>query len=140
MALIFAEYRDFISVRPWADIRGISTALVSLSVAVLILFSETKKRLTGEVIFPDNARSLQVFSYSCIMFGAINIVFDILERIDNICVVSQGLACVADILQLSSMEYFQLSRLHYCFSRERVHSNNGYPNWLFILMYIAPSI
>ena len=140
MAEIFAEYMDLISGRPWSDIRRIPTALVSLSVALFILYSETKKRLTVEVIFPDKARCLQFFSYSCLVFGAIKIVFDILQPIDCICVISHIFTTVACILQFSSMEYFQLSRLHYCFSRERVHSKNGYPKWLFIVMYIAPSV
>ena len=32
------------------------------------------------------------------------------------------------------MGFFQLCRLHYCFSNEQVHGRNGYPLWVFIMM------
>lgn len=33
------------------------------------------------------------------------------------------------------MGFYQLSRLDYCFSKEKVYSNKGYPSWLFLAMY-----
>ena len=37
--------------------------------------------------------------------------------------------------QGTSIGIYQLSRLYYCFAQEKVHNNNGYPRWLFIIMY-----
>ena len=34
-----------------------------------------------------------------------------------------------------SMGFYQLSRLHYCFSNSQIHSDKGYPKWLFNIMY-----
>ena len=35
-----------------------------------------------------------------------------------------------------SMGFYQLGRLHYCFANSQIHSDKGYPKWLFIVMYI----
>ena len=35
------------------------------------------------------------------------------------------------------MGLYQLSRLHYCFANDKIHSNKGYPKWLFISMIIS---
>jgi len=37
-------------------------------------------------------------------------------------------------IQFLSLGFYQLSRLHYCFSRDRVHSDKGYPFWAFTVM------
>ena len=34
------------------------------------------------------------------------------------------------------MGFYQLSRLYYCFSKNKIYSNKAYPNYLFIIMYI----
>lgn len=33
------------------------------------------------------------------------------------------------------MGYYQLGRLYYCFSNEKINSTKGYPRWLFVIMY-----
>ena len=38
------------------------------------------------------------------------------------------------------MEYYQLSRLYYCFSSTKIYSNKGYPNWLFTIMFTGMAI
>ena len=35
-----------------------------------------------------------------------------------------------------SMGFYQLSRLYYCFANNQIHSDKGYPKWLFNIMYI----
>lgn len=37
--------------------------------------------------------------------------------------------------QIAAMQCYQLSRIHYCFSRQQIHSNKGYPKWLFLLFF-----
>ena len=37
-------------------------------------------------------------------------------------------------LQFASLSMYQLSRLHYCFSKTSSHHQNGYPLWLFAVM------
>eukprot|EP01084_Bolivina_argentea_P007980 14935_1 len=44
------------------------------------------------------------------------------------------------MIQLIFMGYYQLSRLHYCFSSSQVHSKQGYPDWLFIIMYSVATL
>merc|ERR1719356_1716230 len=34
------------------------------------------------------------------------------------------------------MGFYQISKLYYCFSQNQIYSKKGYPNWLFIIMYI----
>ena len=40
-------------------------------------------------------------------------------------------------LQVLFKGLYQLSRLHYCFANDQIHSNKGYPKWLFIMMITA---
>ena len=40
-------------------------------------------------------------------------------------------------MQFLMMGCYQLSRVYYCFANEQIHSNKGYPRWLFITMYIT---
>ena len=48
---------------------------------------------------------------------------------------SHGIHNIFVGLQGLAMGLYQISRLFYCFSSSKVHSNKGYPNWVFILMY-----
>ena len=37
--------------------------------------------------------------------------------------------------QQTTLGFYQLSRLYYCFARDKVNSSEGYPNWVFIIMF-----
>ena len=50
------------------------------------------------------------------------------------------LAIIALTIQLSCFGCYQLARLYYCFAKDQIYSNKGYPNWLFTIMYIIGAI
>ena len=84
---------------------------------------------------------LAISSYLCIAFGPVVPMMHSLQYItDEMCYLSLTVCISAAILQMLFMEYFQLSRLHYCFSRSQLHSDKGYPKWLFVSMFIAVTI
>ena len=142
MDFLWNDYLDLINVSPWRNIRVLATSLISMSISLLILGQETKKRFHKKAIFPLNARALSVFSYLCIVFGPISIIslpFGVIQD-NSLCIISESCNVTAFIIQMLSMEYFQLSRLYYCFSRDRVYSAKGYPRSLFIIMFAAFTI
>ena len=80
------------------------------------------------------SKYLSMSSYLCIILGAITTCFHILSYIPVLCITRDILITPIVTLQISTMECYQLSRLYYCFSRKQVHSNNGYPNWVFVIL------
>ena len=81
-------------------------------------------------------RSLKYFSLICIISGVLRFIFGLFEYINGLCTFSAYVAVFCWSLQGTSMGYYQLSRLYYCFANEQVHSNKGYPKYVFIIMYI----
>ena len=55
----------------------------------------------------------------------------------GLCHVHHVLLTPMACLQVASMECYQLSRLYYCFSRNQVHSDKGYPKWVFWALFIV---
>ena len=114
---------------------------ISISIAVpttlYILYREHNKRNAADIKSPS--KWLDIFSYLCIAVGPIYPLVLPLRHIKSLCSISVCIS-VTMVLQALFMEYFQLGRLHYCFSADQVHSNNGYPRWLFIFMFIIVTL
>ena len=109
---------------------------ITLPISLYILHEERKKRQSGEAIFASKA--LGAFSYLCIATGPIVLILSAFEFIESsICYIFVSAAVAAHSFQGLFMEYFQVSRLHYCFSADQVHSDKGYPKWIFMLMFAA---
>ena len=124
----------------WYSITFVIVTVIAIPSSFYILQRETLKRRDPNVLFPS--KWMSIFSYLCI---AVGIIFPVIhpllyiKRIHSIGVfVSIGY--IPFLLQLLLMQYFQLSRLHYCLSRERTHSHKGYPKWLFITIFFVVTI
>ena len=122
-------------VSPIEWIPRLSVMALSTILNLIILKSETTKRNTNKSAF--TTKSLKYSSLSCIACGLIADIFYTLQWINGACHFSRYMATMSVILQTISMGIFQLSRLYYCFSRDKVHSDKGYPKWVFIIMVIV---
>ena len=100
-----------------------------------MLISEIKMRRLSTVSF--TTKSLKILSISCIICIVIHFAFCILIFIPILCTTSALPLISAGIGSALSMGLYQLSRLYYCFSKNKVHSDKGYPKWLFVIMGLS---
>ena len=98
-----------------------------------ILHRERQKRQQPDHI--TVSKHLSASSYLCIALGPINSFSRIISYLPGLCYVYDILGGPLGILQNSAMEYYQLSRLYYCFSRKQIHSKVGYRNWVFVVLF-----
>ena len=107
----------------------------------IILKKEISNRRSAEkvqdVIFATKAfKSLSIICMiSCFIF-ILSFVFCF---IPGICLITHYLSPLANVSCLACMGYYQLYRLYYCFSKEKVYSDKGYPKWIFIIIAIFGS-
>ena len=73
---------------------------------------------------------------SCVVSGFLCPLFLILEYIPGLCTFSTYTGWLCMNIQFLSMGLYQLARLYYCFANDQIHSNKGYPKWVFIVMVI----
>ena len=114
----------------------ISESVISITSAVfniLILHSECKKRRQNDIKY--TTKWLKLFSMICIISGTIYSIYLSVSHLPMLCEIST-ITTTMTALQFIAMGLYQLSRLHYCFANSKVHSNKGYPKWIFIAMYL----
>ena len=110
------------------------TALINVVIVLIILKQEIKKRVEPAAKFTTT--SLKYTSFTCIVSGFIANVSFLLLYLDGFCIFASYIGSVFLGLQGISMGLYQLSRLYYCFSNSQIHSDKGYPRWVFIIMVI----
>ena len=106
--------------------------IIYLVPATYILIRERRKRKERPLFA---SKYLPVFSYSVICMVPVFFATFILQYLPGVCYFSFniGIPLLWSLLYCL-LEYYQLSRLYYCFSADKVHSNKGYPKWLFVLI------
>ena len=110
-------------------------SIICFAATNAILFQERRKRSQHD--YPVASKSLSVFSYLCIIIGPIVSLIHGMAYLPGLCHVHHVLLAPIACLQVASMECYQLSRLYYCFSRNQVHSDKGYPKWVFWALFIV---
>ena len=114
----------------WLTSSGIS--FFSFCITVVIFLKERQKRRQPDRVIVS--KYLSVFSYLCIIAAPIATLLLVVVYVPALCHVSRILVTPAHYLQQAAMECYQLSRLYYSFSKKQVHSEIGYPNWVFMLL------
>ena len=87
---------------------------------------------------PDHlisSKYLSISSYLCIIIGPTLTLLRCAGYLPGCCLLYRFLGKPLGYLQFVAMECYQLSRLYYCFSRSQVHSNKGYPKWMFAALF-----
>ena len=132
---------DFQSVTTMSNKKPISQwitmtipCLIATIITLRIMMIEMRKRRDCNVKF--TTKWLKYSSMICIVNGFLTNLFFIIHVLPVFCHFCLILSHIAFVSGLTFMGFYQLSRLHYCFSNEQIHSNKGYPKWVFILMVI----
>ena len=117
-------------------ISNILMSCICVATNAIILKYELKHRKQSMTSDRSSIKkSFQIFSSLCIASGIIFGVFWFLSNMDGFCIFSEWMAISCMTLQALFMGFYQLSRLYYCFSNDKIHSNKGYPKCLFLIMY-----
>ena len=117
----------------WIWIPTVSVATILFAIAFHILLRERQKRLDVERIIVS--KYLSSFSFLCIATCPLYYMCVFCMYFNITCFIAIPLRYITSIGQVSAMSFFQLSRLYYCFSQQKAHSDQGYPKWVFILMF-----
>eukprot|EP01084_Bolivina_argentea_P045124 83056_1 len=102
-------------------------------VHVWLLRQELIKRKNQDLIF--TSKFSKYTSILCIIAGLLTGCFTVLKYIPGFCFFSDEFRLITIGVQSVFVGFFQLTRLHYCFSKSKVYSNKGYNNILFVIMY-----
>ena len=114
----------------WLLVVVIST--IYLIPATYILIRERRKRKEHPLFA---SKYLSFFSYSVICLVPVwTVNCGLLYFMPGICLISHNIATPLAALFSCLLESYQLSRLYYCFSADKVHSNKGYSRWIYVLI------
>ena len=122
------------TVPPVEWIPGAIVSIIITFINLTILKNEIAKRRLPDSTF--TTKSLQYSSLISIIAAFISNLLLSLHEIDGFCNFSRFLSHFMFATQYLFMGFYQLSRLYYCFSNDKIHSNKGYPKWVFIIMII----
>ena len=129
------------TIKHFSTFQWVSESVIGLVVTIIngyLLQKECKKRKSKQVNFTN--KSLKIFSIISIICCTLHGCFLFLLPFNGFCHFASPMTVSSTTCQYIFMEYYQLSILYYCFSSAKIYSNKGYPNWLFIIMYISITI
>ena len=113
-------------------IPSLAIKLISMIIAFVMLRREIRKRKLLKITF--TTIWFKLFSITCIASCFATEMFESLSYVPGFCIFTGYMVSISSVLLYLSMGLYQLYRLYYCFANEKVHSNKGYPKWVFIIM------
>ena len=99
----------------------------------IILKSEIKHRRKSTT--KSITKGLQYGSLTTIVTGFLAALFCLLNNFPIFCSFGLFIGLCMFAAQSVSLTFYQLCRLYYCFANVNIHSNKGYPKWVFYIMY-----
>ena len=117
----------------WMIIGLIATALTGI-----VTRMECKNRRSEANRFASD--SLRITSTVSIGCGLTTAILMCLTVLPGVCMLQLAAPLMMFGAQFLFMGFYQLSRLHYCFSQNSAHHQNGYPQWIFIVMVTVGSL
>eukprot|EP01084_Bolivina_argentea_P270703 460366_1 len=121
--------------------RWITTSLIGLLLMIInghMLNNEIKKIKSGSARY--TTKYLKLASVLCFSSGTIAGLSMFLKYFNGFCYFAEHFASIMPLFQPIFIGFYQLSRIFYCFSRNKVYSDKGYSNSLFIIMYVIGAI
>ena len=117
---------------PLAWIVRLVMGMMGFAITCRVLYSEVKKRRLPSTQF--YSRYLRWTSAVCVWCAPISPLLFILGVIPGFCFIRFSGSIVTSYTQFVLLGFYQLSRLHYCFSNQQLHGKKGYPQWVFAVM------
>ena len=117
----------------------ISVSVIGFIASILncyILKKEYRKRQTAtNTIWPN--RHMKIWPIACMICGIISPSLNFIGYLPIMCNIVVFIQSLAMVFQAVFMGFYQLDRLYYCFAKAMVHSDHGYPHFVFIIMYFV---
>ena len=99
---------------------------------------ERRNRRKRHIPFPS--KWLELFSNISIACAPSVAVICMLVYFNGICLITRNISWLIYHIQAAAFICYEIARLQYCFSQQQIHSNRGYPKWVFIVLYIATAV
>ena len=103
-----------------------------------IFIRERRNRRKRQVPFPS--KWLESSSYLSIACAPPVTVIYTLLYFNGICLITRNISYLIFDIQSAAFICYAIARLQYCFSKQQIHSNRGYPKWVFVVMYIGTAV
>ena len=128
----FMAFTESLTLSPLDWCIWLIIAIITTIITSTVTQLECKKRRWKLTSFAsDRLKNTSAISFIC---GLITPVLWCLDLMPGFCYLQWTVAPVFGQAQFLFMGLYQLSRLHYSFSKNRAHHQNGYPKWIFIVM------
>ena len=108
--------------------------IIGIAITAKLLHTEIKKRRLQTTHF--SSQYLRITSAVCFWCGPISPTLLICSVIPGFCMMRFIGSTMTFYTQILFLSFYQLSRLHYCFSNQQLHAKKGYPFWVFVMMVI----
>ena len=108
--------------------------IIGIAITGKLLHNEIKKRRLPTTYF--SSQYLRITSAVCFWCGPISSALLVFSVIPGFCMMRFIGSTVTVYTQILFLSFYQLSRLHYCFSNQQLHAKKGYPLWVFVVMVI----
>eukprot|EP01084_Bolivina_argentea_P177546 307009_1 len=112
--------------------------LLTMVISILLLNKERENRKSRSNTFAT--KFLKIGPILCIISGISFGCSQFVLFFNGFCHIAGYWNVISIGSQAVIMGFYQLSRLYYCFAQNKVYSNKGYPNWLFLIMYTFGAI
>ena len=119
--------------RPLYWICTVLIGLFNIHINGYLVQKEISKRRGGIAKF--TSKYMRIFSIGTLWSGFIAALFVALPVFPGFCYLDLSGKAIVFGFQTQCMGWYQLSRLHYCFSNEKIHNRNGYPLSVFIILF-----
>eukprot|EP01084_Bolivina_argentea_P278412 475611_1 len=108
-------------------------ALTATVTNCIILRKELKKLRSEHVNY--TTKWLKLFSLLTMICGIVYTFINFVRYFPIFCQFAAPSSYFMIANQGVFMNFYQISRIYYCFSQSKVYSKKGYPNYLFVIMY-----
>ena len=108
--------------------------IIGIAITGKLLHNEIKKRSLPTTHF--SSQYLRVTSAVCFWCGPISPALLVCSVIPGFCMMRFIGSTMTFYTQILFMSFYQLSRLHYCFSNQQLRAKKGYPLCVFVVMVI----
>eukprot|EP01084_Bolivina_argentea_P079316 143899_1 len=119
----------------WVTITIIN--IVATLINIEILHKECKKRTDHRnKCTKQHNPWFKSFSLLTMISGVCYTFISLLKHLPYGCIIARLSFIATIVMQQVCMDFYQLSRLYFCFAKSKAHSNKGYPSYLFYVMYL----
>ena len=132
MATSYRENQDII-IKPQLWITECFINLLFALISIYILKKELSSIKSGNAKY--TTKYLKLWSLLCLICGPIIGLSYVCQTFDGLCLLTWYSKILFGAWQSVFMGMYQLSRLYYCFSRDQIYSDRGYPKYVFIIMF-----